>query len=130
MKNIIAVDIGGTNSRFAHFTVEDSGSLSCVDRVELKTANASSLDDLIDRALGLKSIPAGVSWDIVVLAVPGAVKENTCASLANVSWDVDVSGLRARLAGSYGAESEAARIAANSGSGTNNLPMRRLGKRL
>jgi len=99
MKNIIAVDIGGTNSRFAHFTVEDSGSLSCVDRVELKTANASSLDDLIDRALGLKSIPAGVSWDIVVLAVPGAVKENTCASLANVSWDVDVSGLRARLAG-------------------------------
>jgi len=99
MKNIIAVDIGGTNSRFAHFTVEHSGNLSCVGRLTLKTASASSLDDLIMRALSLGSIPAGASWDIAVLAVPGAVKENTCASLANVPWGVDVSGLRARFAG-------------------------------
>ena len=96
MENIIAVDIGGTNSRFAHFTVDNNGGLSCVGTVKLKTASTSSLDDLIDRALASGSIPAGVHWNTVVLAVPGAVKENTYASLANVPWEVDVSGLRVR----------------------------------
>jgi len=99
MKNIIAVDIGGTNSRFAHFTIDDDGALSCVARLKLETASASSLDDLIDKALAPGPIPAVADWDTVVLAVPGAVKENTRASLANVPWDVDVSGLRAHLGG-------------------------------
>jgi len=99
MKNIVAVDIGGTNSRFAHFTIDDQGVLSCVGRVKLKTASASSLDDLIDKALGLGPIPAAAHREALVLAVPGAVKENTYASLANVAWKVDVSGLRARAGG-------------------------------
>jgi glucokinase len=97
MKNIIAVDIGGTNSRFAHFTIDDDGALSCRGTVKLKTASTSSLDDLIDRALRAGPIPAGADWDTAVFAVPGAVRENTRASLANVPWKVDVSGLRARL---------------------------------
>ncbi len=99
MKNIIAIDIGGTNSRFAHFTTDDGGSLSCVGRLGLETAGSSSFDDLIDKALAAGPIPAGVHWDALILGVPGAVRENTYASLANVPWEVDVTGLRSRSAG-------------------------------
>jgi len=94
MKNVIAVDIGGTNSRFAHFRIDDEGSLSYVNGLRLKTASASSLDDLIEKALKEGPVAPGTNWDAIILAVPGAVEENTCAKLANVPWAVDVSGLR------------------------------------
>ncbi|MEN6464335.1 MAG: glucokinase [Syntrophaceae bacterium] len=99
MKNVIAVDIGGTNSRFGHFRINDNGELSYVDGLRLKTGSASSLDDLIEKAHKAGPITADIQWDAVVLAVPGAVKDNTYAKLANVPWAVDVSGLRARAAG-------------------------------
>jgi len=99
MKNVIAVDIGGTNSRFAHFRIDDEGSLSYVNGLRLKTASASSLDDLIEKALKEGPVAPGTNWDAIILAVPGAVEENTCAKLANVPWAVDVSGLRKRTRG-------------------------------
>jgi glucokinase len=99
MKNIIAVDIGGTNSRFGHFRIDDNGELSYVDGLRLKTHSASSLDDLVEMARNKGPIAADIRWDAVVLAVPGAVKDNTYAKLANVPWEVDVSGLRTRAAG-------------------------------
>jgi len=99
MKNIMAVDIGGTNSRFAHFAIDDKETLSYIGGLRLKTASASSLDDTIEKAHREGPIPAGARWDAVVLAVPGAVKEETYAKLANVPWAVDVSGLRERTVG-------------------------------
>lgn len=99
MKNVIAVDIGGTNSRFGHFRISDEGRLSYVDGLRLKTHSASSLDDLMEMARNKGPIGANTQWDAVVLAVPGAVKDNTYAKLANVPWAVDVSGLRVRAAG-------------------------------
>ncbi|MBP1748277.1 MAG: Glucokinase [Deltaproteobacteria bacterium] len=96
MKNIIAVDIGGTNSRFAHFRVEDAGELSYVSGFWLKTHSASSLGDLIEKARETGSFARDMSWDAMVLAVPGPVKGKTYATLANVPWTVDVSGLRDR----------------------------------
>jgi len=99
MKNVIAVDIGGTNSRFGHFRISDEGRLSYVDGLRLKTHSASSLDDLMEMARNEGPIAADTQWDVVVLAVPGAVKDNTYAKLANVPWAVDVSGLRTRATG-------------------------------
>lgn len=99
MKNVIAVDIGGTNSRFGHFRISDEGRLSYVDGLRLKTHSASSLDDLMEMARTKGPIAADTQWDAVVLAVPGAVKDNTYAKLANVPWAVDVSGLRSRATG-------------------------------
>ncbi len=94
MKNVIAVDIGGTNSRFAHFRIDDKGNLSYVNGLRLKTASASSLDDLIQKALKEGPVAPGTNWDAIVLAVPGAVEKNTYAKLANVRWAVDVTNLR------------------------------------
>ncbi len=96
MKNIIAVDIGGTNSRFAHFRIADSGELSYVDAIWLSTQDASSLENLIETAWQKYPLAAQTSWDAMILAVPGAVRDGTYAELANVPWVVDVSGLRAR----------------------------------
>ena len=94
MKNVIAVDIGGTNSRFAHFRIDDEGGLSYVTGLRLKTASASSLDDLIEKVLKESPVAPGSRWDSIILAVPGPVEENTYAKLANVPWAVDVTGLR------------------------------------
>lgn len=94
MKHIVAVDIGGTNSRFAHFTLSDSGGLSFVSGLRLKTARASSLDDLIGKAQREGSLAGAEKWDTAVIAVPGAVKGGSWAKLANVSWEVDISGIR------------------------------------
>jgi glucokinase len=96
MINIIAVDIGGTNSRFAHFRITDAGQLSYLNGFWLKTHGASSLDDLMEQARREEAVTGDVEWDAIVLAVPGAVKDRTYAKLANVPWAVDVSGLRAR----------------------------------
>lgn len=99
MKDIIAVDVGGTNSRFTHFRLDEKGNLSCVAGVRLKTGDSASLDELIEKARNAGFVAASLRWDAVVLAVPGAVKEGACAKLANVPWAVDVSGLRQRLPG-------------------------------
>jgi glucokinase len=99
MINIIAVDIGGTNSRFAHFRVSNFGELEYVNGFWLMTHSALSLDDLMEKALKKDELPAQTGWDAMVLAVPRPVKEETYASLANVPWAVDVSGLRARMPG-------------------------------
>lgn len=99
MLNIIAVDIGGTNSRFAHFRVSDTGALLYINGFWLETHSASSLDDLMGKALEKDKVLVGADWDAMVLAVPGAVKEGTYANLANVPWAVDISGLKARMPG-------------------------------
>ena len=40
MKNIFSADIGGTNSRFGHFTVDRDNALSLVESIWLKTSDA------------------------------------------------------------------------------------------
>jgi glucokinase len=96
MINIIAVDIGGTNSRFAHFRASDTGELEYMNGFWLATHNASSLEDLMDKALERDELPVATGWDAMVLAVPGAVEDMTYAALANVPWAVDISRLKGR----------------------------------
>lgn len=99
MKHILAVDIGGTNSRFAHFRIADRGRLSYADGFWLDTHGASSLEELMEQAREKHPITKDEPWDAIVLAVPGAVKEKTHAELANVPWAVDISGLRDKVPG-------------------------------
>lgn len=94
--NILAVDIGGTNSRFARFRASDAGELIRVNGFWLKTHSALSFEDLMDRALERDELAVNTGWDAVVFAVPGVVEDRTRAKLANVPWAVDISGLKAR----------------------------------
>ncbi|HLA27205.1 MAG TPA: hypothetical protein VJZ49_04870, partial [Syntrophales bacterium] len=47
LHNILAVDIGGTHSRFAHFTADKDGELSLISHIWLKTAEADSFTSLL-----------------------------------------------------------------------------------
>ena len=91
MKNILSADIGGTNSRFAHFTINTDGKLSLVESVWLKTTEAGSFPELIDNlkksVFGLK--PDGA--DIVVMAVAGPVEDKVKSNPPLIAWDIDLS---------------------------------------
>ncbi len=92
MAAILAADIGGTHSRFAVFAT-DSGRLALRDLVRFKTAEARSLRALLHQAADSRlALPAGEAA-AVVLAVPGPVQRGTFAHLANVPWDIDLTGL-------------------------------------
>lgn len=75
MKNILAADIGGTNSRFAYFRVYEDYTIEYIDGMRLKTNAAASFDDLIYQMFSYGTIPSDIDWDAIVLAVPGAVRE-------------------------------------------------------
>jgi glucokinase len=90
MANILAADIGGTHSRFAHFTVEAERRLSRVESRWLKTTEAQSLAELVSqlRKTGF-GLPPEKS-DIAVLAIAGPVQKGTIATPPNIDWDIDL----------------------------------------
>lgn len=89
MANILAADIGGTNSRFAHFEVEN-GNLRLIKSVWLQTREAASFEKLIghlsDSDLGLKLDQAS----IVALGVPGPVRDGVYCKPPYIPWDIDL----------------------------------------
>ena len=91
MKNILTADIGGTNSRFARFRIDERGKLVLADIQWLKTAESSSFEHLIAnlRASGFSLKPE--ETDIAVLAVAGPVEEGVRCSPPFISWDIDIS---------------------------------------
>ena len=99
MEEILAADIGGTYSRFACFTIGDDGTISRLNAVSLTTECFSSFDDLIEEALIHITPSPGSSWDAIVLAVPGLVREGVQATLPNVPWIADITKLRKNLPG-------------------------------
>ncbi|MDD4736857.1 MAG: glucokinase [Kiritimatiellae bacterium] len=94
MQTILTSDIGGTNSRFAAFNLDDSGELTFLKSIWLKTWEAHSFDHLLDN-LKTHEFPYTIdNCQVVVAAVPGPVENKCCANLANVPWKVDISHLK------------------------------------
>lgn len=91
MPHILAADIGGTNSRFAHFEVKD-GKPVLVSTSWLKTKEAISFAVLMEalRAGGFSLRPEEA--DIAVIAVAGPVEEGIRSSPPLIDWDIDISG--------------------------------------
>ncbi len=97
MKKILAADIGGTNSRFAHFTVEAGGKLKLVDVKWLQTANADSFGQLIEQLRASDfSLPPDQA-DIAVFAVAGPVEHSSYSAPPYISWDIDMSNSQKKL---------------------------------
>lgn len=94
MKNILAADIGGTHSRFAHFSSDEKGNLSLLDTRWLNTADASSFARLIDslKTSGMSLRPGDA--DIVVIAIAGPVEQGVRSSPPLIPWEVDLSSAR------------------------------------
>lgn len=90
MKNILAADIGGTHSRFAHFS-EDEDVLSLHEIKWLNTQDAASFSHLIEnlRATGMSLMPEDA--DIVVIAIAGPVERSVRSSPPFIQWNIDLS---------------------------------------
>jgi glucokinase len=92
MKNILAADIGGTNSRFAHFTLDEKGNLALVNTRWLKTRHSNSLSHLLELLNQSEfSLPIDQS-DIAVLAVAGPIINGVYSNPPNIPWDIDLAG--------------------------------------
>ncbi|MGE4505266.1 MAG: glucokinase [Desulfovibrionaceae bacterium] len=88
--HILAADIGGTTSRFAHFRLATDGGLSLLGQCRLASASAASFAELL-AMLG----PAGFSLaltqaDAVALGVPGPVRSGAYCDPPNTNWDIDL----------------------------------------
>jgi glucokinase len=89
-KNILAADIGGTNSRFAHFQIDRNGSLALMGTKWLATTEAGSFSQLLEQLrLSDAAFPVDEA-DIAVIAVAGPVKYRTYSAPPYISWDIDL----------------------------------------
>jgi glucokinase len=94
MKTILTADIGGTNSRFGHFRMDENQSLELVASLWLPTQESPSFRDLLARldSEGF-SLPPDKA-DLAVFAVPGPVEGGSYCAPPHIAWDIDLSGVR------------------------------------
>ena len=88
---ILVADIGGTNSRFAHFRSNTKKELELVGTSWLKTRDSASFGDLLNRLVegGFSLKPDEV--DIASIAVAGPVRDGVYNAPPFISWDIDIS---------------------------------------
>ena len=90
MKSILAADIGGTNSRFAHFQTDLESTLALVDSLWLPTDDADSFAQLLEQLRSSDfSLPVGAA-DIAVIAVAGPVERASYCAPPYIAWDIDL----------------------------------------
>jgi len=89
-KNILAADIGGTNSRFAHFQIDRNGSLVLINTKWLATTEADSFSQLLEQ-LRLSDAPfLAEEAEIAVIAVAGPVEHGVYSAPPHIPWDIDL----------------------------------------
>ncbi len=91
MINILTADIGGTNSRFAHFESDKDDNLVLAHQVWLKTTESSSFGELL-QGLKMSEFPLQPeNADISVLAIAGPVEKGVKSKPPFISWGIDIS---------------------------------------
>jgi len=89
-RHILAADIGGTNSRFAHFTADEEERLDLVSLVWLKTAEAGSFANLL-KNLRNSDFPFDPRQaDIVGIAVAGPITGGVRGNPPLIPWEIDI----------------------------------------
>ncbi len=90
MKTILAADIGGTNSRFAHFQTDLESTLALVGTLWLPTDGAGSFAQLLEQLRSSDfSLPVDEA-DIAVIAVAGPVEHASYCAPPYIAWDIDL----------------------------------------
>ena len=90
IKKILTADIGGTNSRFAHFETDQSGTLILKGIKWLQTSEANSFDHLLNELFRSDfTLPPGEA-DIAVIAVAGPVEDGAYSAPPFIDWDIDL----------------------------------------
>ncbi len=93
-KNILSADIGGTHSRFAHFTAGPGGELTLVGVKWLKTTEARSFGKLLENLKESGTSLRPEEADIVVIAIAGPIEGGVKCSPPFISWSIDISNAR------------------------------------
>ncbi|MFO7666712.1 MAG: glucokinase [Desulfobacterales bacterium] len=89
-RHILSADIGGTSSRFAHFTVDEQENLELVSLIWLETSTAGSFAGLL-KNLRESDFPFDPrKADIVAIAVAGPITGGVIGNPPNISWKVDI----------------------------------------
>lgn len=91
-RHILAADIGGTNSRFGHFTLSPDGALALVSSVWLPTTDVDSFVELLERLPQTGFTLPLFRAEAAVFAVPGAVVGRK-VNFANIDWTLDLDDL-------------------------------------
>lgn len=91
MLKIFAADIGGTHSRFAHFTLDADKRLSLRAHRWLRTAAAESFPQLLEQLGETDFGLAPEASDLAVIAVAGPVENGTLSHPPNIAWPIDLS---------------------------------------
>ncbi|MBF0287073.1 MAG: glucokinase [SAR324 cluster bacterium] len=90
---ILAADIGGTNSRFAHFDVENFNDirLNYFTTFNSNQKSINSVSDLIQHFDRIKSDEFSElsDYDMAVVAVAGPIRGKKCTP-PNIRWEIDV----------------------------------------
>ncbi len=90
MKSILSADIGGTNSRFAHFRTDSENRLTLVDTLWLPTAEADAFTQLLEQLRSNRFSLVASEADIAVIAVAGPVENSSYCAPPYISWDIDL----------------------------------------
>lgn len=90
MSLILAVDIGGTNSRFAAFQVGPDGSLVMKEKVWIPSNSANSFDHLLEllKESDFPYVPQ--DFAVAVMAVAGPIIGGVYCLPTNLKWAVDI----------------------------------------
>ena len=95
--DILAADIGGTSSRFAHFKADDAGDLSCLDEIWLPTVEVSSFAELLSKVSSSPLGPLLQNAALFVIAAAGPVERGEICLPPNISWQIDLRMARANF---------------------------------
>lgn len=97
MRTILTADIGGTNSRFAHFEEDTLGRLSLKKTRWFRTGDAKSFAGLLKllQEDGFSLLPREA--DAAVFAVAGPVIDGRYSSPPFIPWDIDISNAEGAL---------------------------------
>jgi len=91
MTNILSADIGGTNSRFGHFSIDGADKLSLVESIWLRTAEAGSFSDLIASLRKSNFTFEPEKAELVIIAVAGPVENSVRSKPPLIAWGLDIS---------------------------------------
>jgi len=90
MTTILAADIGGTNSRFAHFRTDEDGTLVLEGIQWLPTTGATSFFQLLAQVRAIDFSLTIEDADVTVFAVAGPVEHGSYSAPPYIAWDIDL----------------------------------------
>jgi len=88
-KSIFAADIGGTNSRFAHFELIDGAEPIMKDSIWLSSPGAKSFEELLMQLSQTEFSLKIQDASLAVFAVAGPVENGNYSKPPLISWDID-----------------------------------------